>query len=77
LWRVAQSLNPDAILERGYARVTTRDGKTVTTADAATRAGLLTLRFGDGGIDARVERSSGSAKDNEKHKAKPEQPTLL
>jgi exodeoxyribonuclease VII large subunit len=81
LWRVAQSLNPDRILERGYARVTTRDGRTVTRADAAARAGLLTLRFGDGSVDvqvgARVERSGGSAKDLSKGGAKPEQPTLL
>ncbi len=73
LWRVAQSLNPDRILERGYARVTTRDGSTVTTAAGAARVGLLTLRFGDGGVDARVERSGGSAKE----RPRPEQPTLL
>lgn len=73
LWRVAQSLNPDRILERGYARVTKRDGATLTSAASARTAGLLTLRFADGSIDARVERSAPPAYG----KAKPEQPSLL
>lgn len=47
IWRLAESLNPDAILRRGYARVEKRDGGTITTADAARRAGALTLVFRD------------------------------
>lgn len=44
--RLVDSLNPDRILERGYARVTTRDGATITTAPAAREAGAMTLHFG-------------------------------
>jgi exodeoxyribonuclease VII large subunit len=73
LWRVAQSLNPDRVLERGYARITRRDGATLMSAAAARSAGVLTLRFADGSVDARVERSAAPAYE----KAKPEQPSLL
>ena len=44
-WRLGQSLNPDRVLERGYARVETRDGATVMDAAAARAAGALTVRF--------------------------------
>jgi exodeoxyribonuclease VII large subunit len=57
LWRVARSLNPDAVLERGYARIEKRGGGTITNAAAAKAAGALTLRFADGAVDARVEKS--------------------
>ncbi len=71
LWRVAQSLNPDRVLERGYARITKRDGATLTSAASARSAGALTLRFADGSVDARVERAASPTY------AKPEQPSLL
>jgi len=61
LWRVAASLNPDGVLTRGYARVEKRGGATLTSAVAARAAGLLTLRFADGAVDARVERASPSS----------------
>jgi exodeoxyribonuclease VII large subunit len=57
LWRVALSLNPDRILERGYARIEKRGGGTITSAAAARTAGALTLRFADGAVEARVERA--------------------
>ena len=60
LWRVARSLNPDMVLERGYARIEKRGGGTILTAAGARSAGALTLRFADGSVDARVEKS-GSA----------------
>ncbi len=47
LGRLLGQLNPDAPLSRGYARVTDRNGKTLTSATAATRAGLLNLKFHD------------------------------
>ncbi|WP_093004282.1 exodeoxyribonuclease VII large subunit [Sphingomonas palmae] len=43
--RLVESLNPDRILERGYARVTTPAGATITSAQAALDAGALTLHF--------------------------------
>jgi exodeoxyribonuclease VII large subunit len=61
LWRIASQLHPDKPLERGYARVTTRDGATLITAAAARNAGGLTLRFADGTVDARVEKAGGKA----------------
>ena len=36
-------------------RVTSRDGATLTTAAAASAAQRLTLRFGDGPVDATVD----------------------
>ncbi len=54
LGRLLYSVNPDTILQRGYARVTARDGKTLTTAAAARAAGAVTIRFRDDAIDAKV-----------------------
>ena len=59
LWRVAITLNPDNVLGRGYARVEKRSGGTVMRAKDARAAGALSLRFADGAVDARVERSGG------------------
>ena len=53
-WRLVRSLNPDAVLDRGYARVTTRAGQTLSTAEAARAAGAVTLRFRDGAVDATI-----------------------
>lgn len=73
-WRLAGSLNPDRVLERGYARVTARvGGATLSTADAARAAGVLTLRFAGGSVDARVERGAARTYD----RVPSEQPTLL
>jgi exodeoxyribonuclease VII large subunit len=71
LWRVAASLNPDLILARGYARVEKRGGGTVMSAAVARAAGLLSIRFAEGSVDARVERMATKAY------AKPEQGSLL
>ena len=83
-WRLVQSLNPDRVLERGYARVTGRDGHTLASAAAARAAGALTLRFGDGSVDVavdgkpgRVERVAAKAYVAPRPSGKPDQPTLL
>jgi exodeoxyribonuclease VII large subunit len=55
LWRLAELAHPDKPLERGFARVTDRSGKTLTHAADARAAQELRLRFGDGAVDARVE----------------------
>jgi exodeoxyribonuclease VII large subunit len=73
LWRVAQSLHPDRPLERGYALITDRTGKVITSAAKAKSQGALSLRFADGEIDARVERSATPAKQG----AKANQPDLF
>jgi exodeoxyribonuclease VII large subunit len=54
LWRLAAQLHPDKPLEKGYARVEDREGRTLISADAARAAGKLRLVFGDGKVDAAV-----------------------
>ena len=46
--------DPQRTLSRGYALVTDRDGAALGSADAARAAHDLTLRFGDGAVDAEV-----------------------
>lgn len=48
LARLFASLNPDRVLERGYVRVTSTDGRTLTGRDAAAKEAALTLHFRDG-----------------------------
>jgi len=48
LERVMRSLDPDSVLQRGYARVTDPAGRTLTTAAQAGKEAALTLRFRDG-----------------------------
>jgi exodeoxyribonuclease VII large subunit len=60
LWRLAELAHPDRPLKRGYARVTGRDGQTLTQAQEARAQRLLTLHFADGAVDAAVE-SEGKA----------------
>ena len=57
-WKMAELAHPERPLSKGYVRVTTRDGKTLTHAPAAREAGRLTLHFGDGAVDASVDGSS-------------------
>ena len=73
LWRVAASLNPGNLLQRGYAMVEKRSGGVITSAAEARAAGALTLRFDDGAVDARVERAGGKAYTGKEDG----QPTLL
>ena len=51
LERIMRSLNPDSVLQRGYARVTDAAGRTLTTAATAGKEPALTLRFRDGSVD--------------------------
>jgi hypothetical protein len=48
-------------LSKGYVRVTSRDGTTLTRAADARSAKLLTLPFGDGSVDA-ADEDGGSAR---------------
>jgi exodeoxyribonuclease VII large subunit len=47
--------DPQRTLARGYALVTDRAGLALGSAEAARAAGSLTLRFGDGAVDAEVQ----------------------
>ena len=55
LWRTAELAHPDRPLNRGFARVTSRAGTTLTQAGQARAERLLTLHFGDGRVDASVD----------------------
>lgn len=66
-------VHPNRPLERGYAWVEARaTGRVVGTADAARKAGAVTLRFIDASVDARIETGAKRA-----DVSKPEQPSLL
>ena len=49
------------------------NGKVIASAEAARAAGALKLHFGDGEVDARVERAGGKSYAGDK----PEQPDLF
>ena len=71
--RVMRSLDPDSVLQRGYARVTDAGGRTLTTAAAAGREPVLTVRFRDGALPvtpgaAPKKRPSGLAPGGEQPK---------
>ena len=84
-WRLATSLNPDNVLDRGYARVTARAGGATLSSSAAARAvGAVTLHFARGDtVEATVGEAAPRAVPVERTRrrpydtAKPEQPTLL
>ena len=54
LWRVADLAHPNRPLQRGYARVEDREGRTLISAAAARQAERLRLIFGDGAVEASV-----------------------
>src|SRR6476646_1323524 len=54
-WKMAELAHPERPLSKGYVRVTSRDGRTLTHAADARAAQRLTLRFGDGEVDASVD----------------------
>ena len=54
-WKMAELAHPERPLSKGYVRVTSRDGRTLTHAADARAATLLTLNFGDGAVDATVD----------------------
>ena len=53
-WKMAELVHPERPLSKGYVRVTTRGGRTLTHASEAIAENLLTLHFGDGNVDASV-----------------------
>ncbi|TPG40360.1 exodeoxyribonuclease VII large subunit [Sphingomonas koreensis] len=72
--RLLESLNPKALLDRGYVLVSARPaGAVIASAADARKVAALTLHFADGDVDARVERAAAKTYAADK----PEQPTLL
>ncbi len=60
-WKMAELAHPERPLARGFARVTSRDGTTLTSAARARAVKLLTLCFADGTLDATTEAGSAPA----------------
>jgi exodeoxyribonuclease VII large subunit len=80
LWRVAQLAHPNRPLERGYARVEDKDGRTLISAAAAKAAGRLKLIFGDGDVEAQAGAAAPAGKPRRPSpygKVTIEQPKLL
>jgi exodeoxyribonuclease VII large subunit len=79
LWRVAELAHPNRPLERGYARVEDRQGKTLISAAGARAAGGLRLIFRDGDVEAEVGGSAPVERPRRPSYGKPtvEQPKLL
>lgn len=61
IWRLAMSLDPRALLARGYALVSDEKGVILTSAATARHAGRLNLAFADGDVAVDVAGSGGSA----------------
>lgn len=77
MWRIAQASHPERPLARGYALVTDRSGRVMMSAEAARAARLLTLRFGDGEVDASTGETVERPKRTPHKDAKGDQPKLL
>jgi exodeoxyribonuclease VII large subunit len=52
---MAELVHPERPLSKGFVRVTSRAGLTLTHAAQARAERSLTLHFGDGAVDASVE----------------------
>ena len=70
LWRLAELAHPDKPLSRGFARVTSRDGRTLTNVRHAREAQRLTVHFSDGPLDATVD-DGGTSRVIEPKRRKP------
>ena len=57
-WKMAELAHPERPLSKGYVRVTSREGATLTHSADARAAQRLTLHFGDGAVDAAVDNSA-------------------
>ncbi|HEX3422356.1 MAG TPA: exodeoxyribonuclease VII large subunit [Sphingomicrobium sp.] len=77
-WKMAELSHPERPLSKGYVRVTSRDGATLARARDARVARLLTLRFGDGNVEAVVD-DGGTTKVERKPRVSymPKQPGLF
>ena len=67
-WKMAELAHPERPLSKGYVRVTSRDGRTLTTAADARSAQRLSLRFGDGAVDASVDGAPQQAVEPKRRK---------
>ncbi|QJQ32154.1 exodeoxyribonuclease VII large subunit [Sphingomonas lacunae] len=61
LWRLAMSLDPRRMLERGYALVVDGNGHVLTSAASARAAGSLSLTFADGDVPVIIAENASDA----------------
>ena len=76
-WKMAELAHPERPLSKGYVRVTSRDGKTLTHARDACEALRLTLHFGDGAVDASVDGAQRPVEPKRRKPYMPPQPGLF
>jgi exodeoxyribonuclease VII large subunit len=69
-WKMAELVHPERPLARGFARVTSRGGRTLTGVEEARSERRLTLHFGDGALDASVD-GGGAAQPVEPKRRRP------
>ena len=62
LVRLTSSLHPLAPLERGFAKISDSDGKTIMSSDAAKAAGHVTIRFAEDSVDATIGGGGAAAR---------------
>lgn len=77
LARLFYSLNPDRVLERGYARVTSASGQTLTSRETASGERSLILHFRDGELTVSPQTGALPAPRRSPKPAPPEQGKLL
>ena len=75
--RVMASLNPDAVLARGYVRVTGEDGRTLVGRKQAEAEGRLVLHFRDGTLDVAPVDGASPSPSRKSRPAKPVQDDLF
>jgi exodeoxyribonuclease VII large subunit len=77
-WKMADLAHPERPLSKGYVRVTSRYGTTLTHASDARAEKRLTLHFGDGAVAASVDGSAPQAVEPKRRKPYiPPQPGLF
>jgi exodeoxyribonuclease VII large subunit len=74
MWKMAELVHPDRPLSKGFARITSRAGKTLTRAADAIAERLLTVHFADGAVDAAV---GGAARESASEPALPVEPSRV
>ena len=72
LARLFVSLDPDRVLQRGYARITAPDGRTLVDRSAAAGEAALTIHFRDGALAATPLDAAAPARAPAKPRAPPQ-----
>ncbi len=77
VWRMAELVHPERPLKRGFARIESGEGRTLTSAGAARAASRLNIHFSDGAVAAFVEGAVEARRTSRHMKEQPGQPKLL